>query len=129
MPTLFNKLAHDVITALQPKQAAALDLHQQAYNAARDGLRAIGSKHQALLGKAATLMARQKFQMDMDKSWLRFKVWSSDGLYVEGELFFKDIAPTYRSVDEGRKIFEAVLDVDATRVYGTFDEWLIRFGK
>lgn len=128
MPS-FSKLAQEVIAEMQPKQAAALDLHQLAYTAASEGLKTIRTKHSALLDKAAKVMARQKFKMDMERSWLHFKVWSSDGLYVEGELFFTDEADTYRSEDEGRKIFDAALDVYPTKVYGSFNEWVVRFEK
>jgi len=129
MPTQFDKLASDVITAMQPKQAAALALYDLSYKAAKEGLNAIRAKNNALLDKTAKLMARQKFVMDMERSWLHFKVWSSDGLYVEGELFFKDVAETYRSEQEGRKIFDAALDVYPSKVYGSFDEWVVRFEK
>ena len=129
MPTKFDKLAQDVITAMQPKQAATLDLAELGYTAAKEGLQSIRTKHNALLDKAAKIMARQKFQMDRERSWLGHKVWSSDGLYLEGELYFKDVAETYRSEQEGRKIFEAALDVYPTKVYGSWDEWKVSFDK
>lgn len=129
MPTTFDKLASDVIAAMQPKKAATLNLAELSYKAAKEGLQGIRVKNNALLDKAAKLMARQKFVMDMDRSWLHFKVWSSDGLNIEGELFFKDVADTYRGEQEGRKIFDEVLDVYPTKVYGSWDEWVVRFDK
>lgn len=130
MPTLFDKLASDVITAMQPKQAAALDLYSVALKAAREGTRAISTKMEALLDKSAKMMARQKFEMNRAKSYLGYKVWTSgDGLMLEGEIHFTDVADTYRSEEEVRKIFEAMLDVDPSRVYGTFDKWKVTFSK
>lgn len=126
----FDKFATDVITAMQPKQAAALDLYSVAIKAVREGNRAISAKMEALLDRSAKMMARQKFEMDRNNSHLGFHDWTSgDGLMLEGEIRFKDVAETYRSEEEVRKIFEDMLDVYPSKVYGTWNEWKIYFGK
>jgi hypothetical protein len=116
--------------AARYKEAAVFDIHQLSFNAAAEGIKAIETKNNAIMEKAAKLMARHKFQMDINRSWLGFKVWSSDGLYVEGQLYFKDVADKYRDRDEASKIFDAVLGVGwLTRSKGTWDEWVISFEK
>ena len=130
MPMLIDKLAQEVILAMRPKQAAALDLYAVALKVVREGNRAISAKMEALLDKSAKMMARQKFEMDRNNSHLGFHDWTSgDGLMLEGEIRFKDVADTYRSEEEVRQIFDAMLDVWPVRVYGTWNQWKISFGK
>jgi hypothetical protein len=48
---------------------------------------------------------------------------------LEGEIRFTDVAETYRSEEEVHQIFDAMLDVGPVRVYGTWNQWKISFGK
>lgn len=114
--------------AQQQKQAAKYDfplIYKAEVRKMMDRLHPVGEK---ILARVARILKKHKLEVS-GSSYFDWEVRSSDGLRVQGELYFKDVTKdVYRSTDEIRDIFEAEFDMWVTP-QERGNTWVVDFGE
>jgi len=122
------ELRGDILPLLKTRTAAPkLDIYLAAQGVVNDAERVTGKKLEKLIVQAARMMKPHKFTLVPTRSYLYPAGYgSSDGSRADGEIVFKDEGPTWRTEEEGRKIFDDVLGAWPSR---RGDLWTLSFEK